>query len=215
MTAYNLNGQIFQKMPSTGTWLPMYTKFKEQSVRTIFETSKGTLFVGCDYGLYKSDDKGQTWKQVLKKGYVVVTDLAESGGVLIGAGRNGILRSTDNGETWHWAISEGGLGKVVERIDGGFAVISYDPNTKTSRIRISLDSGKTWSAIDKGLPPALFILSIKQMGKYLICGHPDGIFRSSDMGKTWSIVQSGADEKVFKIYTSGNTLYAVLGDFGC
>jgi hypothetical protein len=28
------------------------------------------------------------------------------------------------------------------------------------------------------------------MGKYLICGHPDGIFRSSDMGKTWNIVHS-------------------------
>ena len=142
-------------------------------------------------------------------------DLVESEGVLIGSGQKGIMRSTDNGEHWESVISEGGVGIAVERIDGGFAAISYNTSSKSRRIRISLDSGKTWSAIDKGLPPALFILSIKQMGKYLICGHPDGIFRSSDMGKTWSIVQSGADEKVFKIYTSGNTLYAVLGDFGC
>jgi len=213
--AYNFDGQIYQKMASVGIWSPMHTNFKGQSMRTIFETSDGSLFVGCDYGLYKSADRGRSWKQVLGGGYVVVTDLVESEGVLIGAGRNGILRSTDKGEHWEWAISEGGLGKVVERIDGGFAAISYAPKTESSRIRISLDSGKTWKAIDEGLPPALFILSIKQMGEYLICGHPDGIFRSSDMGKTWNMVHSGLDEKVFRIYVSGDIVYAVAGYPGC
>ena len=97
------------------------------------------------------------------------------------------------------------------------------------RIHISLDSGKTWKAIDEGLRPSLFISSIKQMGEYLICGHPDGIFRSSDMGKTWNLVHPGVDNKefifsgdpfndrkeVFKIYVSGNVLYAVAGSAGC
>src|SRR5688572_14458881 len=37
--AYNFDGQIYQKMPSEGTWLPMYTNFKEKAMRTVFETS--------------------------------------------------------------------------------------------------------------------------------------------------------------------------------
>ena len=94
-----------------------------------------------------------------------------------------------------------------------------------------MDSGKTWEPIDEGLQPSLSISSIKQIGKYLICGHPDGIFRSSDMGKTWNIVHpsvdsafkiktwnivpSGDNRKVFKIYVSGNVLYAVARDSGC
>ena len=45
--AYSYEGQIYQKMPSIGTWLPIYTNFKKQSVRTIFETSDGTVFLGC------------------------------------------------------------------------------------------------------------------------------------------------------------------------
>ena len=69
------------------------------------------------------------------------------------------------------------------------------------------------------------------MGEYLICGHADGIFRSSDMGKTWNLVHSSVDNafkiktwnivpsndnrKVFKIYVSGNVLYAVAGNSGC
>jgi photosystem II stability/assembly factor-like uncharacterized protein len=225
--AYNYEGQIYQKMPSIGTWLPIYTNFKKQLVRTIFETSDGTVFLGCDYGLYKSADSGRSWKQVLNGGGVM--DLVESEGVLIGTAQSGIIRSIDNGERWERVISEGGVGIAVERIDGGFAAISYNTSTQSRRIRISLDSGKSWEAIDEGLQPSLSISSIKQMGKYLICGHPDGIFRSSDMGKTWNIVHSSVEStfkipnflpssdnrKVFEIYVSGNVLYAVARDSGC
>jgi photosystem II stability/assembly factor-like uncharacterized protein len=156
--------------------------------------------------------------------------IVESEGVLIGTGQKGIRRSTDNGENWEWVISEGGVGIAVERIEGGFAAIAYNTTIKSRRIHLSFDGGKNWKAVDEGLPPSLLISSIKQMGKYLICGHPDGIFRSSDMGKTWKMVHSsvedfkykirsvtdlGVNRKVFKIYVSGNTLYAVAGNAGC
>jgi photosystem II stability/assembly factor-like uncharacterized protein len=219
--AYNYEGQIYQKMPATGTWLPIYTNFKRQSVRTIFETSDGMVFLGCENGLYKSADTGRSWKQVITEGWV--RDLVESEGVLIGTHQNGIMRSTDNGEHWEWVIREGGVGIAVERVDGGFAAIAANTSTMSRRIYISLDSGKTWKAIDEGLQPSLSISSIKQMGGYLICSHPDGIFRSSDMGKTWNIVKgkiwnivySGVEKKSFTIYVSGNVLYAVARDSGC
>ena len=228
--AYNYEGQIYQKIPTTETWLPIYTNFKKHSMRSIFETSDGTVFLGYNHGLYKSTDKGKNWKQVQKD---LVMNVVESEGVLIATGGSGIMRSTDNGEHWQWVISEGGVGISVERIDGGFAAISYSAGTKSRRIRISLDRGKTWQAIDEGLPASLSISSIKQMGKYLLYSHPDGIFRSSDMGKTWNSVHSSVDKtefnyrttlnsdpfndhrEVFTIYVSGNVLYAVAGSAGC
>lgn len=226
VTAYNYDGQIYQKTPSTGTWLPIYTNFKNQSVRSVFETSDGAVLVGCDRGLYKSADRGGSWKQVFDSGWVI--DLVETEGVLIGTSQSGIIRSTDNGDHWEVVISDGGVGIDVERIAGGFAAISASTNTMSRRIHISLDKGKTWKAIDEGLRPSLSISSIKQMGAYLICGHPDGVFRSSDMGKTWNLVHSsfgnafkltgfpsGDAGKVFKIYVSGNVLYAVAVNAGC
>src|SRR5688572_7961360 len=159
--AYNYEGQIYQKLPAVGTWLPIYENFKNQSVETIFDTSDGTVFLGCRNGLYKSADKGRSWKHVLNEGWVM--DLVESEGVLIATSQTGIIRSTDNGEHWERAISEGGVGIAVERIDGGFAAISYNSSARSRRIRISLDSGKTWQAIDGGLQPSLSISSIKQI----------------------------------------------------
>ncbi len=212
------------------------------SMRSIFETSDGTIFISYDHALYKSIDKGKNWKKILNQGG---GDMVESKGVLLATGTKGIMRSTDNGENWQWVISEGGVGIAVERIDGGFAAISYNEFSQSRRIRISWDSGKTWNAIDEGLQPSLSITSIKQIGNYLICGHPDGIFRSSDMGKTWKMVHPGVEiaiktygktwsivptslkaidkrstlspdnRKVFKIYVSGNVLYAVARNSGC
>jgi photosystem II stability/assembly factor-like uncharacterized protein len=228
--AFNHQGLIYQKKPAAETWSPIHTNLKRKCTHTIFETSDGTIFLGADNDLYKSADKGKNWKQVQENGLPM--NIVESGGVLMATGKKGIMRSADNGEHWQWVISEGGVGIDIERIQGGFAAISYNTETKSRRIRISLDSGKTWQAIDEGLRPSLSVSSIKQIGKYLIIGHPDGIFRSSDMGKTWTLVHPGVDkvdknefrfvttwnsepENVFRIYVTGNVLYAVAGSAGC
>lgn len=226
--AYNYEGQIYQRI-SPETWLPRFTGFKKHAMRTIFETSDGMVFVGYDHGLYKSVDSGKSWRQVPDE--VGVMDMVEGDGVLVATGQKGIMRSTDNGEHWQWVIREGGVGIAIERIKGGFAAISYNTVIQSRRIHISQDSGKTWKAVSDGLRPSAAISSIKQVGNYLLCGHPDGIFRSSDMGKTWNSVHPGVEEfrfktilnsdplndrgKVFKIYVSGNVVYAVTKNAGC
>jgi photosystem II stability/assembly factor-like uncharacterized protein len=221
-----------------------YLKFKKMKRLFVFVPATFLLlfllysFVLKDKeAVLKSTDGGQTWKDssdgLPEMGKPV--NIVEAEGVLVATGTKGIRRSTDHGEHWQWVISEGGLGIAVERIEGGFAAITYSSRTNTRRVRISLDSGKTWEAIDGGgLRPALDISSIKQMGKYLICGHPDGIFRSSDSGKTWESVHPAVEEadnnllkfipwispstapgKVFRIYVSGNVVYAVAASGGC
>jgi photosystem II stability/assembly factor-like uncharacterized protein len=228
VTAYNYDGRIYQKESSSETWLPIYTDLINHPVATIFETSDGTILRSTGKSFHKSADKAQSWKLSQKGG---VEDIVESEGVLLATGQKGIMRSTDNGDNWEWVISEGGVGIDVERIDGGFAAITYDTRTKSRRIHISLDGGKTWQAIDEGLEPSSNISSVKQMGSDLFVGHPDGIFRSSDIGKTWHRVHAGfgnifyaskfvsgsapSREKVFNLYVSGNVLYAVAVRPGC
>ena len=232
--AYSYDGHIYQKNHSSNPdsyqdWLPVYTNLISHSVATIFEASDGTVFLGTGKSLSKSADKGQSWKLV-QKGWV--GDIVESEGVLVATGQKGIMRSTDKGEHWEWVISEGGVGIAVERIKGGFAAISYNTTHKARRIHVSMDSGKTWQAIEAGLQPSASISSIKQIGKYLVCGHPDGIFRSADMGKTWNMVHPSVANnkfmpikilnanfndpgKVFKLYVSGYVVYAVARESGC
>lgn len=228
---YTYDGKMHRKTLASGAWMPIYTTFKKQTIRTIFESADGAVFIGSDNGLYKSTDKGKTWKQVQNEGWVM--DIVESEGVLIGTGQKGIMRSTDKGEHWEWVISEGGVGIDVERIQGGFAAIVYSSKSQSRKIYLSQDSGKNWKAIDDGLMPSVSTSSIKQVGHHLLLGHPEGIFLSADMGKSWKRVYAGAPQNVFAtinflnngaavenrkvhtLYTSGNVVYAVLRDFGC
>ncbi|MFA6247785.1 MAG: exo-alpha-sialidase [Mucilaginibacter sp.] len=206
----------------------MYKNYKEREVRTVFETAGGTVFIGSNNSLFRSTNSGKTWKQVhVGDGRA---KLVESNSVLLTTSKDGILRSTDDVQNWDRVISEGGVGITVERIDGGFAAIVYNTKTQTNSIHISLDSGKTWNSIGEELQPSwgsLFmkkigllksssdILSIKQMGEYLICGRSDAIFRSSDMGKTWKKLLLPAIENYgFNLSVSGNIIY-VIPNKGC
>lgn len=213
------------RMNRTTDW--MYKNYKEKQVSSVFETTGGTIFIGSNNALFKSTNSGKTWKYVHVGGWVM--KIVESNGVLMAASTQGILRSTDDGENWDRVIDEGGTGIAVELIDGGFAAIAYNTITQTNRIHISLNRGKTWNTIGETLQPSwnsslinktfrlqssLYISSIKQVGKYLICGCSDGVFRSSDMGKTWKLLLPSIENRGFNLSVSGNVIYA-MPNKGC
>jgi photosystem II stability/assembly factor-like uncharacterized protein len=204
-------GVNLKKTNGTSIWSPVFTNFQEKRIRSVFETAGGTIFIGTDGGIFKSANSGKTWKHI----HVAGSKLAESNGVLVATSMRGIIRSTDDGENWALVISEGGVGIDVEQINGGFAAITYNTESKTRRVRTSYDGGKTWQPIDAGLPASLSIASIIQVGEYFFCGHPAGIFRSSDKGKTWKLLLPSIEGKVFNLFVSGNVIYAIPRDGGC
>ena len=161
---------------------------------------------------WNKETSGKTWKQVHTGGR---HNRVESNGVLLATSNKGIIRSTDNGETWSSVISEGGVGIDVERIDGGFAAITYSSVSNTRRVRTSYDGGKTWQPIDAGLPADLSIASIIQVGENFFCGHPKGIYKSTDKGKTWQLIFPSIKGKVFNLSVSGNVIYAIPRNGGC
>lgn len=212
--AYAYGGQFLQRMNGMNEWLLMYTNFQGKQVRSVFETAGDALFIGCDNGLFKSVDNGKTWKQVYTEGWVMKC-LASKNGVLLATSQRGIIRSTDAGENWERVISEGGVGIAIESIKGGFAAITYNTTSETRRVRTSYDDGKTWQAIDAGLPASLSIASIIQVGENFFCGHPAGIFKSSDKGTTWKLLVPSPGNKVFNLFVSGNVIYAIPKSGGC
>lgn len=210
--AHSLQKGFFQNI-TKDVWMPVFASLNNQFLRSIKETQDGTLFAGTDNGIFKSVDHGKIWKHVYKDGWMI--SLVESEGVLLCTSERGILRSTDMGEHWELVISEGGVGIAVEVIRDGFAAITYNTESKSRRVRISEDGGKTWQPIDAGLPAHALIASIKEVGEYLYCGHPSGIFRSSDRGQTWKLLLPSIHDKVFNLLVSDKVIYAIPRNGGC
>ncbi len=213
MYAFTYNGKISRKLAGSNKWSPIYENFPSKNLRSIFETISGALLIGCDGGLFKSTNKGKTWEHVRKDGWVI--KVVESMGILIATDQNGIIRSNDDGQTWNLVVSEGGVGIDVASIASGFAAITYNTDSKTRRVRASVDGGKTWQPIDANLPAHDLIANIMQVGDYFFCGHPKGIFRSADKGKTWQLILPSIGTKVFNLSRMGKVIYAFPKNGGC
>ncbi|WP_373512735.1 WD40/YVTN/BNR-like repeat-containing protein [Persicitalea sp.] len=178
------------------------------------------LYIRTGNGIYhrKPNSTDPSWKKEVFPGDRTgdwAMKVVESNGVLMATSQNGILRSTDGGKNWECVLNEGGVGIAVERIEGGFAAITYNTESETRRVRTSYDGGNTWQPIDAGLPASLSIASIVQVGEYFFCGHPTGIFRSSDQGKTWELLLPSIEDKVFNLSVSDDVIYAIPRPGGC
>ena len=214
IVAYDYHQGLFRKKISgSAEWAAVYEHFPHKGIIDVFETSAGTVFIVCDRGrgLFRSTDQGKNWIEVSRG----VINLTESNGVLMANSINGVIRSADDGETWETVISEGGAGIDIAPIDGGFAAITFNTQSETRRVRVSYDGGKTWQAIDAGLPPSMKISSIIQAGDTFFCGHPNGIYRSGDKGETWQLILPSIEGKVFSLSVSGDVIYAVPSAGGC
>lgn len=213
MYAFTYNGNISRKIAGSNMWSPIYENFPSKNLRSIFETSSGAVLIGCDNGLFRSTNLGKTWHHVRKFGWII--KIVESNGILIATSQNGIIRSSDDGENWNEVLNEGGVGIDVTSTAQGFAAITYNTESKTRRVRTSMDDGKTWKPIDASLPPHDLIANVIQVGDYFFCGHPKGIYRSADKGKTWELILPSIGEKVFNLSRMGKAIYAFPRVGGC
>lgn len=204
--AYNYaKGEFLRNTTGTNKWISTYGNLKPFRPQTFFETAGGTVFVGTYRRLYRSSDSGNNWKEVNPIGWVF--KLVESNGVLMASTTKGIVRSIDDGQNWELVTSEDGVGIAIEK--NGFAAM----NTGTG-VQTSYDGGKTWNSV-ASLPGNTRISSIVQVGEYLLCSHPKGIYRSSDKGQTWKLLFPSEENKVFNLYVSGNVIYAIPRSPGC
>ena len=153
-----------------------------------------TLFLGAHTGLFRSDDRGRTWKKVsisTKHAHLDVMDIAadpkDPKTIYIGTHETGVLKSTDGGKTWS-AASSGIGGPDVH----GLAI---DPNMpfklhaavrdKGEGIYRTTDQGRKWVRVDDGPQGEIKVLRSVNIptgmgGIFLYAGTSTGLQRSPD-----------------------------------
>ena len=160
----------------------------------------GVLYAGTSDGLYRSEDRGDTWSLLSLDGIRVegvAVDPDDSATIFA------VVRPESTGPVEAWKSTDGGLhwtaAPLPDGFPAGFPRFVFDPSRpdtlylffsadggRLSHLLRSTDDGATWSALEID---ALDLAAAPD--GTLFAGTEHGVFRSTDAGTTWVPPLSG------------------------
>lgn len=212
---YGLSHQngIFQLSPHLSNWLAAYSSLPSKYIRFLHETQNGALIAGGDLGVYRSLDKGLSWKHSYKD--IFVHGITEVKGSLIVNTADSPIISSDNGATWRKIPQYSWIGDIIE-VNGSLI------GCNESGIVKSTDNGNTWHVAFDKYGPAY---QLQKIGNRLILtsnGQPTQqnmvgplsqkvckLHYSDDNGNTWQSMdaQLSIEKPLKNILQYGNYLF--------
>ncbi|OGC50756.1 hypothetical protein A2716_01840 [candidate division WWE3 bacterium RIFCSPHIGHO2_01_FULL_40_23] len=164
---------------------------------SIAATRTSILFGTASQGLFKSDDDGGSWHQVIGSGFSPgIKAIATYNTYALAASKdNKVYLSSNNGETWEEVPF------LKDKIIGGLLVNSEVVTAGTSNntgMYRSIDKGKTWEKAESfGNKSSTAFTEIK--GVIYATGYSErhltyGVFKTADLGLTWFDISYGLDD---------------------
>ncbi len=183
-----------------------------------FSSEKVGYAVGHDAIVLKTDDGGETWRQVYvdREATVPLLDVwfeDNLHGFAVGA-YGYIIETVDGGQRWDFiddrvanddefhynAINDDGQGNLFL---AGEAGILYR----------STDAGKTWTTLNSPYEGSWFGISGDD-GQVLVHGLRGNIYQSQDQGETWQPLNSGTEQTLFGSAKLIDGSVALVGNSG-
>lgn len=186
----------FDRLPERASWVnPASTEPDLRSLATLDVGWFANVHVG---GVWRSTDRGETWREVVQAVQDVHEIVCGPSGRLGVASARGFAWSDDGGESWEWR-SEGLHGRYCRAValDGKtvFLAASTGPASRDCRL-YRAEVGATFEPCGGSLPSSFpFNIetgTVAAADGSVALGTPDGrVFRSADAGSTWELVQHG------------------------
>jgi photosystem II stability/assembly factor-like uncharacterized protein len=160
---------------------------------TLYALTSGGIFTS----ILKSTDGGGTWNAI-NTGFpdtgfdsLVIDPMAPS--TLYAVSPLSTIKSTDGGGSWNVIFGFGLRSLFIDPTNSSTIYAATLPGPPFQRIVKSTDGGGTWNAINDGLPPDTFIVSlaIDPIMPSTLYAAGGGIFKSTDGGGSWNEIDTG------------------------
>jgi hypothetical protein len=206
MFAGSDSGWVHMSTDAGFTWLSV--EVSPRRIIALLTELPGWLLAASDTGLFRSSDKGATWKSG-GLGDRQLFNIAGDGGTIYAATSTGFVFSTDAGSTWKTYPAVPGIpvslaatpGSVYAATDSGL----YRCGDGQQWVRIG--PSKRVTQISKTGSATLFAVSQSDTGSTL--------FRSSDGGTSWSpVLEAPYAGLVVSMTPTGSTLLTTVYHWG-
>lgn len=158
------------------------------------EGDPAQLWLGVHGGLYRSADRGRTWRLIGLEGEDAMNIAsAGEGAPLWIAGHEVLERSDDDGATWESLRPAGLPGLDLH----GYAVRPSQPDEILTAVAgqglfRSGDAGRTFDLVSKEMGPGVFGMALTRDGTLFAADPGQGLFVSVDGGRTFRAAVQGA-----------------------
>ncbi len=169
-----------------------------------------TLYAGVSRGLYKTEDAGTTWRQLLQDRVpstipanptywaftLISIDPVDPDVVFAASAGGSIFRSANAGESWFTVVSSQGVASLYASPAGGPVLTCVSRSGRLATLA-SLDSGLTWTEIAPfaGKAVQAFAAHGANPGRIwaAVAGDPAGavVYFSDDAGVSWAPRSAG------------------------
>ncbi len=202
-------------------------------INTLFSTTRGDIYAGTSFTLYKLSDDRSSWELVYSKNTssVKMNDWVFGGQPMFERGESlylvtdmEVIMSTDNGETWqsfgtHPKGSPVGIAVTDRALYLGISKSAVQSNeTLTEGIYMSEDFGKSWKILNEDQLADKKIRTIAAIEDAVFAGTDDGLYRFH--AGTWKKLSIGPENILVKkitipslAATGEGILYAAAGNY--
>ncbi|HET9136333.1 MAG TPA: YCF48-related protein, partial [Candidatus Kapabacteria bacterium] len=216
--AVNSQGHIFvaaralhRSMDRGKTWTRLFPEAISGSIKKIIIQPSGRIIVTARitnipylsyFGVFGSDDNGNSWKQLYDSVTNIFTGASGSlFAILVGNLR--VVRSSNNGDSWNELDMSGIFGQATAASEDGSGTL-YICATYLYR---STDDGYSWGKIQNGISISSAMMTIAPDGTPYVYDN-GGLFHSVDNGRTWSRVNIN-NHGIGSMAFSKNNIFAV------
>jgi photosystem II stability/assembly factor-like uncharacterized protein len=164
------------------------------------------LFVGTNYGVFVSTDRGTSWLPInrglpspSKDGRKYVNSLAVSGDTLFagfaGQWNLGVFRFDSQSQSWT-EVNEGLFNRNVNTfaVSGGKLFVGTGAG-----VWVSTDKGESWRSANSGMNANHGVGEMVVRDNRLLVQAFDGVYASADNGNTWTPVKDSIEPAAFQI----------------
>jgi photosystem II stability/assembly factor-like uncharacterized protein len=197
---------IYRSQNAGNSWKKINSGLDNLNVRFLkippFRSDRLIIFASTGSGLYKTIDGGEKWYPVLKAKSVTAVSFfppAKKWGVIAGDALGNIYLSADDGETWskQFTKSEGGAIQAIAIPADLDSSQLYFLGTEKSGVYKTVDGGKTFVEVNRGLPESANVMSIVVSPAYrndktvYLTTWYEALYISTNGGQSWQKYDDG------------------------